>query len=246
MPPPPKAKPKVIPPKAHTKAVGLPPGRVPPSLRQFSRPLPLPPGRVDPLVYEEYEKMEVGRVEVEKEVGGGGQSSQQQTGEPKMMEVEKDDVEKMVEKEKVEKMVGKEEVETMVEKEEVEKMVETEEVEKMVETEKVETMVEKEEVEQMEVEPVHVDVVDEVETVTAERSLQAKSACRPMMDLRRLQRGVLDESLPIGFLESGSDAVLSILTTNHDSETLLASTGWRPSGYVPTRAPLSDTSPADS
>ena len=189
--------------------------------------------------------MEVGRVEVEKEVGGGGQSSQQQTGEPKMMEVEKDDVEKMVEKEKVEKMVGKEEVETMVEKEEVEKMVETEEVEKMVETEKVETMVEKEEVEQMEVEPVHVDVVDEVETVTAERSLQAKSACRPM-DLRRLQRGVLDESLPIGFLESGSDAVLSILTTNHDSETLLASTGWRPSGYVPTRAPLSDTSPADS
>ena len=163
--------------------------------------------------------MEVGRVEVEKEVGGGGQSSQQQTGEPKMMEVEKDDVEKMVEKEKVEKMVGKEEVETMVEKEEVE---------------------------QMEVEPVHVDVVDEVETVTAERSLQAKSACRPMLDLRRLQRGVLDESLPIGFLESGSDAVLSILTTNHDSETLLASTGWRPSGYVPTRAPLSDTSPADS
>ena len=124
-------------------------------------------------------------------------------------------------------------------------MVETEEVEKMVETEKVETMVEKEEVEQMEVEPVHVDVVDEVETVTAERSLQAKSACRPM-DLRRLQRGVLDESLPIGFLESGSDAVRSILTTNHDSETLLASTGWRPSGYVPTRAPLSDTSPADS
>ena len=197
--------------------------------------------------------MEVGRVEVEKEVGGGGQSSQQQTGEPKMMEVEKDDVEKMVEKEKVEKMVekekvekmvGKEEVETMVEKEEVEKMVETEEVDKMVETEKVETMVEKEEVE-----PVHVDVVDEVdevETVTAERSLQAKAACRPMLDLRRLQRGVLDESLPIGFLESGSDAVLSILTTNHDSETLLASTGWRPSGYVPTRAPLSDTSPADS
>ena len=160
--------------------------------------------------------MEVGRVEVEKEVGGGGQSSQQQTDEPKMMEVEKDDVEKMVEKEKVEKMVGKEEVETMVEKE---------------------------------VEPVHVDVVDEVdevETVTAERSLQAKSACRPMLDLRRLQRGVLDESLPIGFLESGSEAVLSILTTNHDSETLLASTGWRPSGYVPTRAPLSDTSPADS
>ena len=192
--------------------------------------------------------MEVGRVEVEKEVGGGGQSSQQQTDEPKMMEVEKDDVEKMVEKEKVEKMVGKEEVETMVEKE-VEKMVETEEVDKMVETEKVETMVEKEEVEQMEVEPVHVDVVDEVdevETVTAERSLQAKSACRPMLDLRRLQRGVLDESLPIGFLESGSEAVLSILTTNHDSETLLASTGWRPSGYVPTRAPLSDTSPADS
>ena len=197
--------------------------------------------------------MEVGRVEVEKEVGGGGQSSQQQTDEPKMMEVEKDDVEKMVEKEKVEKMVekekvekmvGKEEVETMVEKEEVEKMVETEEVDKMVETEKVETMVEKEEVE-----PVHVDVVDEVdevETVTAERSLQAKSACRPMLDLRRLQRGVLDESLPIGFLESGSEAVLSILTTNHDSETLLASTGWRPSGYVPTRAPLSDTSPADS
>ena len=197
--------------------------------------------------------MEVGRVEVEKEVGGGGQSSQQQTDEPKMMEVEKDDVEKMVEKEKVEKMVekekvekmvGKEEVETMVEKEEVEKMVETEEVDKMVETEKVETMVEKEEVE-----PVHVDVVDEVdevETVTAERSLQAKAACRPMLDLRRLQRGVLDESLPIGFLESGSDAVLSILTTNHDSETLLASTGWRPSGYVPTRAPLSDTSPADS
>ena len=197
--------------------------------------------------------MEVGRVEVEKEVGGGGQSSQQQTDEPKMMEVEKDDVEKMVEKEKVEKMVekekvekmvGKEEVETMVEKEEVEKMVETEEVDKMVETEKVETMVEKEEVE-----PVHVDVVDEVdevETVTAERSLQAKSACRPMLDLRRLQRGVLDESLPIGFLESGSEAVLSILTTNHDSETLMASTGWRPSGYVPTRAPLSDTSPADS
>ena len=196
--------------------------------------------------------MEVGRVEVEKEVGGGGQSSQQQTDEPKMMEVDKDDVEKMVEKEKVEKMVekevekmvGKEEVETMVEKEEVEKMVETEEVDKMVETEKVETMVEKEEVE-----PVHVDVVDEVdevETVTAERSLQAKSACRPMLDLRRLQRGVLDESLPIGFLESGSEAVLSILTTNHDSETLLASTGWRPSGYVPTRAPLSDTSPADS
>ena len=208
MPPPPKAKPKVIPPKAHTKAVGLPPGRVPPSLRQFSRPLPLPPGRVDPLVYEEYEKMEVGRVEVEKEVGGGGQSSQQQTDEPKMMEVEKDDVEKMVEKEKVEKMVEKEEGE-----------------------------------------PVHVDVVDEVdevETVTAERSLQAKAACRPMLDLRRLQRGVLDESLPIGFLESGSDAVLSILTTNHDSETLLASPGWRPSGYVPTRAPLSDTSPADS
>ena len=132
----------------------------------------------------------------------------------------------------------------MVEKEEVEKMVETEEVDKMVETEKVETMVEKEEVE-----PVHVDVVDEVdevETVTAERSLQAKAACRPMLDLRRLQRGVLDESLPIGFLESGSDAVLSILTTNHDSETLLASPGWRPSGYVPTRAPLSDTSPADS
>ena len=203
--------------------------------------------------------MEVGRVEVEKEVGGGGQSSQQQTDEPKMMEVEKDDVEKMVEKEKVEKMVekekvekmvGKEEVETMVEKEEVEKMVETEEVDKMVETEKVETMVEKEKVETMvekeEVEPVHVDVVDEVETVTAERSLQAKSACRPMLDLRRLQRGVLDESLPIGFLESGSEAVLSILTTNHDSETLLASTGWRPSGYVPTRAPLSDTSPADS
>ena len=206
--------------------------------------------------------MEVGRVEVEKEVGGGGQSSQQQTDEPKMMEVEKDDVEKMVEKEKVEKMVekekvekmvGKEEVETMVEKEEVEKMVETEEVDKMVETEKVETMVEKEKVETMvekeEVEPVHVDVVDEVdevETVTAERSLQAKSACRPMLDLRRLQRGVLEESLPIDVLESGSDAVLSILTTNHDSETVLASTGWRPSGYVPTRAPLSDTSPADS
>ena len=208
--------------------------------------------------------MEVGRVEVEKEVGGGGQSSQQQTGEPKMMEVEKDDVEKMVEKEKVEKMVGKEEVETMVEKEEVEKMVETEEVEKMVETEKVETMVEKEEVEQMEVEPVHVDVVDEVETVTAERSLQAKSACRPMhMSLRRYQQGIFDPSLsssseePVPrwrypsfrqFLRKPveSDRVLSILTTNHDTRTLLVSTGWRPSGYQPTRAPLSDTSPADS
>ena len=155
--------------------------------------------------------MEVGRVEVEKDVKGWRQSSQQQTDEPKMMEVEKTEVEKI----KVEKM-------------EVEKMeVENVEVEPVVD-------------------PVHVDVMDEVETVTAERSLQAKSACRPMLDLRRLQRGVLDESLPIGFLESGSEAVLSILTTNHDSETLLASTGWRPSGYVPTRAPLSDTSPADS
>ena len=227
VPPPPKAKPKpkFIPPRSFTKAVALPPGRVPPSLRQFSTPVPLPPGRVDPLVYEEYEKMEVGRVEVEKEVGGGRQLSQQQTDEPKMMEVEKTEVEKM----------------------EVEKMeVENVEVEPVVD-------------------PVHVDVMDEVETVTAaERSLQAKSACRPVhMSLRRYQQGIFDPSVSSSSEESvprwrypsfrqflrepvESDRVLSILTTNHDTQTLLASTGWRPSGYQPTRAPLSDTSPADS
>ena len=183
--------------------------------------------------------MEVGRVEVEKEVGGARQLSQQQTDEPKMMEVEKTEVEKI----KVEKME--------VEKTEVEKM----EVEKM-------------EVENVEVEPVvdpvHVDVMDEVETVTAaERSLQAKSACRPVhMSLRRYQQGIFDPSVSSSSEESvprwrypsfrqflrepvESDRVLSILTTNHDTQTLLASTGWRPSGYQPTRAPLSDTDLSD-
>ena len=178
--------------------------------------------------------MEVGRVEVEKEVGGGRQLSQQQTDEPKMMEVEKTEVEKI----KVEKM----------------------EVEKM-EVENVE--VENVEVEPV-VDPVHVDVMDEVETVTAERSLQAKSSCRPVhMSLRRYQQGIFDPSASSSSEESvprwrypsfrqflrepvESDRVLSILTTNHDTRTLLASTGWRPSGYQPTRASLSDTSPADS
>ena len=260
---------------AHGRGGGGPgplqPGRVTPGSWKAAGPLPV--GRVvaeeDPISFEEVDKAPLAQeMEIEKEKE---KEKEKEIGKATSMEmetaVEKDiimekatsmEMEPAVEKDIIMEKATSMEMEPAVEKDNMEKATSME----------MESAVEKdmETVTSMEMETV---VEKELETATESEEnidqatgLRAKSAAaQAPVSLRRFQRGVGESDaagffIPINYginwqavresrLTRAGSGTMDTPTSNHDDPSPLESSDWRPSGYVPTRAPLSDTSPAE-
>ena len=250
--PPAKARPKVIRPPVRPAlrptlhgaggGVGpLQPGRVEP---QSLRPsLALPPGRVDPVSVEEVDKAKKEPTQVTQQTQMEQaqqdiQKDQKQVTQQTQMEQAQQDVQKDQKEHKDSSaQSGKEEKE---------------------EEKKDEGHI----IPYLEhLQAVYANDLSDVEMADEVTSLRPKSAPHAPPGLRRCQEGAADRELQFlaphwsdsetGYwahrpetpdLPAASSLSMDSTTGDHDDPSLGPS---RPSGYVPTRAPLSDTSPAD-
>ena len=216
-------------------------------------PGPLQPGRVTPGSWKAAGPLPVGRVVAEDPI-----SFEEVDKAPLAQEME---IEKEKEKEK-EKEIGKAtsmEMETAVEKDIIMEKATSMEMESAVEKDmETATSMEMETVVEKELET----ATESEENIDQATGLRAKSAAaQAPVSLRRFQRGVGESDaagffIPINYginwqavresrLTRAGSGTMDTPTPNHDDPSPLESSDWRPSGYVLTRAPLSDTSPAE-
>ena len=272
--PPAKARPKVIRPPVRPAlrptlhgaggGVGpLQPGRVEP---QSLRPsLALPPGRVDPVSVEEVDKAKKEPTQV----------TQQPQMEQAQQDVQKDQKEHVTQQTQMEQaeqdvqMEQKEQVTQQTQMEQAQQDVQMEQKEHK-DSSAQSGKEEKEEEKKDEghiipylehLQAVYANDLSDVEMADEVTSLRPKSAPHAPRGLRRCQEGAADRELQFlaphwsdsetGYwahrpetpdLPAASSLSMDSTTGDHDDPSLGPS---RPSGYVPTRAPLSDTSPAD-
>ena len=253
--------PKVVPPpaKAVPRIVPPPPRPVLPKEHAHGRgggPGPLQPGRVTPGSWKAAGPLPAGRVVVDDPI-----SFEEVDRAPAAQKME---IEQEKEKEK-EKDIGKAtsmEMETAVEKDIIMEKATSMEMDPAVEKDII-----MEKATSMEMEPaVEKDIImtamESEESIDQATGLRAKSAsARAPVSLRRFQQGVGESDpdptgffIPINYMINQQvvrenrltgSGTMDTPTPNHDDPSPLESSDWRPSGYVPTRAPLSDTSPAE-
>ena len=233
----------------------LPPGRVEP---QALRPsLPLPPGRVDPVSVEEVDK--VGEQKKQEEPTQQKDQKEQATQQKDLKEQatqQKDLKEQTQLGDQLEQPHQKNQPEEQAhQKDQVEHTHQDVQMEQTQQDPDVQ--MEQNTIRLMEMDPA------DVEMARPGTGLKPKSAVQPPHGLRRCQEGVADLEIQMlalhwsdsetgywAHLPDSPDRSLHNRTSsdssgNHDGTSPLASSDVRRSGYVPTRAPISDTSPAD-